>query len=178
MGIEKYGCRVPLIICCFPAVISLFFAVVPGHKQEQNQRFEHENAQKQRGDGAPADGSTSLARKLRLEVLVFERGLGQPGAQRPVMLGCRQGADLCSVIPVNTPPGPAAISAAPGYPRLRSPPDPPCFAASERAMRCRPTYKQTSGEGCSFDRAARPSPPAVPCASAASGAVRYTAAST
>ena len=57
--------------------------MVLGYKQEQNQRFEHENAQKQREEGAPADGSTSLARKLRLKVLVFERGLDEPGSAMP-----------------------------------------------------------------------------------------------
>ena len=95
--------------------------MVLGHKQEQNQRFEHENAQKQREEGAPADGSTSLARKLRLKVLVFERGLDEPGSAMPRSARLLPGSGFVQRGAGNAPPGPAVISAAPGYPRLRSP---------------------------------------------------------
>jgi len=73
------------------------------------------------GDGAPADVSTALARKLRLKVLVFDRGLDEPGSAIPRSARFPPASGSVQRGAGNAPPGPAAISAAPGHPRLRSP---------------------------------------------------------
>ena len=68
-----------------------------------------------RRTGQPPSPASSVLRSSYSSAVLMSRAL-----QCRVLLACCQGADLCNVVPV-MPPGHAAISAAPGHPRLRSP---------------------------------------------------------